>query len=205
MLLVVAGVAIAMAAVAMALFQPWKLWVDDPVDEAAPADAVAITAPAAAAPSTFPTTTVPARRAETAAPPTSGPAVAAAPTTTPPPTGPPPTTPPAPLPLGGSFVGIDHGTSGSVALLQDPAGTQFVRIENLDTSNGPDLFVYLSTNRHDGPEGQFDDDFVDLGRLQGNVGNANYAIPAGTDIGRYASVVIWCDRFNSAFGAAPLT
>jgi Electron transfer DM13 len=24
------------------------------------------------------------------------------------------------------------------------------------------------------------------------------------DLARYASVVIWCDRFNSAFGAAPL-
>ena len=108
------------------------------------------------------------------------------------------------MPVGGSFVGIDHGTSGSVVLLQDPSGTQFVRIEELDTSNGPDLFVYLSTNPPDGPEGQFDDDIVDLGRLQGNVGNANYAIPAGTDVSRYASVVIWCDRFNSAFGAAPL-
>jgi len=29
-------------------------------------------------------------------------------------------------------------------------------------------------------------------------------IPAETDLSRYVSVVIWCDRFNSAFGAAPL-
>jgi len=99
---------------------------------------------------------------------------------------------------------IDHGTSGTVVLLEDAAGTRFVRLENLDTSNGPDLFVYISTNPPDGPEGQFDDDYVDLGRLEGNVGISNYVIPAGTDLSRYASVVIWCDRFNSAFGAAPL-
>jgi hypothetical protein len=43
-----------------------------------------------------------------------------------------------------------------------------------------------------------------LTHLEGNVGSSNYLIPAGTDLARYASVVIWCDRFNSAFGAAAL-
>jgi hypothetical protein len=105
---------------------------------------------------------------------------------------------------GGDFAGIDHGTTGRVVVLPDAAGTQFVRLENLDTSNGPGLFVYLSTNPPDGQEGQFDDDDVNLGRLEGNVGSSKYVIPAGTDLARDASVVIWCDRFNSAFGAAPL-
>ena len=102
------------------------------------------------------------------------------------------------------FAGIDHATTGQLVVLQDAAGSRFVRLENLDTSNGPDLFVYLSTNPPDGPEGQFDDDYVNLGRLQGNVGSSNYLIPAGTDLSHYTSVVIWCDRFNSAFAAAPL-
>jgi hypothetical protein len=107
--------------------------------------------------------------------------------------------------VGGEFISIDHGTSGTLVLLQDATGTQFVRLEDLDTSNGPDLFVYMSTNPPDGPEGQFDDDYVNLGRLEGNVGSSNYVIPPDTDLLRYASVVIWCDRFNSAFGAAPLS
>ena len=63
---------------------------------------------------------------------------------------------------------------GRGVVLQDAAGTQFVRLENLDTSNGPDLYVYLSTNPPDGPEGQFDDDYVNLGRLEGNLGSSNY-------------------------------
>ena len=88
--------------------------------------------------------------------------------------------------------------------MQDDADRRFVRLENLDTSNGPDLFVYLSANPFDGEEGAFDDDYVNLGRLQGNIGSQNYEIPANVDPFRYASVVIWCDRFNSAFGAAPL-
>jgi hypothetical protein len=210
-LLVVTGLAITITVVAMAWFQPWKLWVDSTVDEAAPVGAVIITVPAIVAPSTAPTpspppTTASPGSAQITPPPSSTPAVAAAPpaVTTAPATTAPSTTAPPPTAAGGPFIGIDHDTSGSVALLQDPSGAQFVRIEELDTSNGPDLFVYLSTNPPDGEEDQFDDDIVNLGRLQGNVGSSNYAIPTGTDVGRYASIVIWCDRFNSAFGAASL-
>jgi hypothetical protein len=87
-------------------------------------------------------------------------------------------------------------------VLRDDAGVVYLRIEDLDTSNGPDLYVYLTTNPADGPEGAFDDDFVSLGRLQGNVGSQNYVVPDGTDLLRYSTVVIWCDRFDSAFGAA---
>ena len=101
-------------------------------------------------------------------------------------------------PVGGAFIGIDHGTTGTAVLLQDATGAQFLRLQDLDTTNGPDLFVYLSTNPPDGTEGAFDDDYLNLGLLEGNVGSSNYPIPAGTDVARYASVVIWCDRFNSA-------
>jgi hypothetical protein len=201
------------AAVMLALFQPWKLWVDDKVDEAAPAGAVPITTPAAtdpgptATPLTAPSTTAPSTTAPSttaivaSAGPTTSPAVDDAVTSTEATTTTPTTVATVP---GAEFTSIDHGTSGTVVLLQDAAGAQFLRLENLDTTNGPDLFVYLSTNPPDGPEGQFDDDFVNLGRLAGNVGSSNYVVPAGTDLSRYASVVIWCDRFDSAFGAAPL-
>jgi hypothetical protein len=114
------------------------------------------------------------------------------------------TTPAPPVPVPTQFVSLDHGTSGGLLLLADAEGRRFVRFEDLRTDNGPDLKVYLSTNPVDGPEGAFDDDVVDLGRLQGNVGSQNYELPADVDLSRYRSVVIWCDRFNSAFGAAPL-
>jgi hypothetical protein len=197
-------VVLAAAAIVLALFQPWKLWVDDSVDEAAPVGAVQIPGTVAGtqarpAPST---STTP--RSESTAAAVSTVPTTAVPSTTTTSTAVPSTTVPA-APAGGAFMSIDHGTSGTVLLLEDATGTRFVRLENLDTSNGPDLYVYISTNPPDGPEGQFDDDYVNLGRLAGNVGNSNYVIPAGTDLSRYASVVIWCDRFNSAFGAAPLS
>ena len=103
------------------------------------------------------------------------------------------------------FVSLDHGTSGTLQLLQDADGRRFARIEELATDQGPDVYVYLSANPVDGPEAAFDDDYVDLGGLQGNLGNQNYEIPADTDLSRYRSLVIWCDRFDSAFGAAPLS
>jgi hypothetical protein len=117
----------------------------------------------------------------------------------------PTTAPPGPVELGsGDLVSLDHGTSGRVRILQLADGARFVRLEGLRTENGPVVRVYLSGNPADGPEGDFDDTYVDLGGLQGNLGDQNYAIPADVDPLDYASVVIWCDRFDSAFGAADL-
>ena len=175
-------------AVGLALFQPWKLFIDKTVDDAAPLGATPIVAADEPTESTEPMveTTVP--MAETTVP---------APTTV-------PLTTVPPAPVATMFISLDHGTSGSLVLLQDPDGRRYARIENLDTDQGPDVYVYLSTNTVDGPEEAFDDDYVNLGGLQGNLGNQNYEIPAETDLTRYRSLVIWCDRFDSAFGAAPL-
>ena len=104
----------------------------------------------------------------------------------------------------GEFVSLDHGTQGSVQVLALPGGTRVLRLEALATDNGPDLFVYLSTNPPEGPEASFDDGSVNLGRLKGNRGDQNYEIPDDVALAEYASVVIWCDRFDSAFGAAAL-
>lgn len=105
----------------------------------------------------------------------------------------------------GAFVSLDHGTSGAVRVLAgDGDGPRVVRLEGLATDNGPDLYVYLSANPVDGEEQAFDDEFVSLGRLKGNRGDQNYEVPADVDLSRFSSVVIWCDRFNSAFGAAAL-
>jgi hypothetical protein len=105
----------------------------------------------------------------------------------------------------GTFVSREHHTSGVVRVLAHGDGRRVVRLEALDTSNGPDLYVYLSANRADGAEGGFDDDYVSLGRLKGNQGDQNYEVPAGADLDRLSTVVIWCDRFNAVFGAADLT
>ena len=105
----------------------------------------------------------------------------------------------------GRFRSLGHTTSGRAAVLEVDGGRRFLRLDDLRTSNGPDLFVYLSTTAADGPRDAFDDEFLSLGRLKANQGNQNYEIGAGARLDRYRSVVIWCRRFTYAFGAAELS
>jgi len=104
----------------------------------------------------------------------------------------------------GEFVSLDHGTSGNAVVLGDGTEQRFLRLTDFATDNGPDLNVYLTSTPPDGEESTFNDDFVDLGDLSGNVGDQNYEIPADVDLERHHTVVIWCVRFDSAFGAAQL-
>jgi hypothetical protein len=106
--------------------------------------------------------------------------------------------------LAGSFRSIDHTTSGTATLALAEDGHYYVRLENFSTENGPDLFVYLSTAPATADGREFADDYIDLGALKGNIGNQNYRVPDGTDLEKYNSIVVWCRRFTSPFGAAPL-
>ncbi|MEU3821159.1 DM13 domain-containing protein [Streptomyces sp. NPDC030392] len=180
--LVIGVLAVALAAAGFGLywFQPWKLWTDDTVRDALPE--VTASAPAAPVPSEAP----------------GGPAAS-----------PPPSADAGPRTLAtGEMISHEHPTTGTVRVLALPDGSQVLRIEGLDTDNGPDLHVWLTDAPViDGEDGWqvFDDGaYVSLGKLKGNKGDQNYALPAGTDLSRYTSVSIWCDRFNVSFGAAEL-
>lgn len=155
-------------AVGLAVFEPWKLFVDRTVDEAAPV--------AAAAP------------------------VAGAPTVSAP-------TPPAVI-ARGNLISHEHASSGSVEVLKLPDGSRVLRLQDLRTSDGPKLQVWLADAPVlPGKDGWyvFDDGrHVDLGPLKGNIGSSNYAIPADVDLAALHSVTIWCDRFDVSFAAATL-
>lgn len=104
----------------------------------------------------------------------------------------------------GTFRSLEHTTRGSPSLVRLPDGNHVVRVESLDTSNGPDLRIYLSAASAHGRASELDDDFVDLGPLKANQGNHNYSVPAGIDLSRYRSITIWCRRFSVGFAVAPL-
>ena len=72
-----------------------------------------------------------------------------------------------------------------------------MRLENLKATNGPDLYVYLATDKTAS-------DFVNVGRLKANIRNQNYNIPEGTDLSKYNTVLIWCRAFSVLFGSAEL-
>ncbi len=105
----------------------------------------------------------------------------------------------------GSFIDRSHPTEGTAVVLNDGTEQRFLRFEDFATDNGPDLNVYLSSAPADATAGEFDDDFVDLGDLKGNIGAQNYEIPTDVDLSRHSTVVIWCVRFSVAFGAAELS
>lgn len=106
----------------------------------------------------------------------------------------------------GTFAGQEHETSGAAQVIERSDGTRVLRIEGLASSDGPDLHVWLSEAKARLADwGAYDDGrFVPLGELKATHGNHNYEIPADAPLDGLQSVVIWCDRFNVAFGSAPL-
>lgn len=175
---VVLLVVIAVAAVGLYLFQPWRIFTSSTVTEGIPSSApTSVPGPSSSA----------AAATETAMAPT----------------------PAVPLELAsGELISHEHASSGSVRILQLPDGRRILRFEGLDTSDGPDLKVWLT----DAPvvEGTagwhlFDDgEYRSLGALKANKGDQNYEIPAETVLGDYSSVSIWCERFAVSFAAAEL-
>ena len=107
----------------------------------------------------------------------------------------------------GKFHGKVHATSGRATVYQEVDGKLVLRLTNFKTSNGPDVHVILVAAKDALDDANFLKDNmekVELGKLKGNAGNQNYEIPAGTDLTRFRTVSIYCERFNANFGAAPL-
>ncbi|HEV7974208.1 DM13 domain-containing protein [Amycolatopsis sp.] len=107
--------------------------------------------------------------------------------------------------VAGAFVSQEHTTGGTARVLEQD-GARLLRLEGFSTSDGPDVHVWLTDAAAGGEWGKYDDGrAVKLGKLKATDGNQNYAIPADAGLDGLRSVVIWCDRFNVAFGSAALT
>jgi lipopolysaccharide export LptBFGC system permease protein LptF len=107
----------------------------------------------------------------------------------------------------GAFHGKVHNTSGRATIYQEQDGKLVLRLTNFKTSNGPDVHVILIAAKNADDDANFlksNIDRVELGKLKGNEGDQNYEIPNGTDLSKFQTVSIYCERFNANFGAAPL-
>lgn len=105
----------------------------------------------------------------------------------------------------GSFVPLGrYSGEGTAVVLNDGSEQRFLRFESFSTDNGPDLRVYLSASDANADSATFDDDFIDLGVLKGNIGDQNYEIPPDVDLSVHDTVVVWCVRFSTPFTAADL-
>ena len=107
----------------------------------------------------------------------------------------------------GSFSGVDawHQGSGTARLVQLATGDIEIQFENFSVTNGPDLEVWLSNHEFPRENGDVSGgEWIDLGRLSGNVGNQAYTLPADADLSKVKSVTIWCEQFGVLFASAPL-
>ncbi|MFZ0327018.1 MAG: DM13 domain-containing protein, partial [Nitrososphaeraceae archaeon] len=102
--------------------------------------------------------------------------------------------------LTGSFIGAGdgfHNVEGLARVIPLGDGSTILRLENFKSTNGPNVHLYLATDKDAS-------NFIDLGRLKANNGNQNYNVPPGTDLAKYNVVLIWCKDFSVLFGSAQL-
>ncbi|MDJ0792522.1 MAG: DM13 domain-containing protein [Acidimicrobiia bacterium] len=98
---------------------------------------------------------------------------------------------------------MDHSAEGTATVYQFQ-GDSVLRFEDdTDIQNGPDLWVYVLPT-DDYAKGDDLGDFINLGKIKGNVGGQNYELPAEYDPAIHQFVMIWCLRFDVPFAASPL-
>ncbi len=95
-----------------------------------------------------------------------------------------------------------HYGGGHVTVYE---GSVFLN-SDFEVGPGPDFHVYLVPKANVRSTGDVPGTmFVDLGKLRSFKGSQKYAIPAGVELEKYPSVVIWCQRFSVLISPADLT
>src|SRR5439155_4663654 len=106
----------------------------------------------------------------------------------------------------GLFHSVAHDGKGNASIYQLSDGKRILRFTNFETSNGPDVHVYLvASNDATDSEMVKKAGFREIGSLKGNIGDQNYEIPTDVDLTKYHAVTIWCQRFGVNFATAPLS
>ena len=94
-----------------------------------------------------------------------------------------------------------HFGKGKVTVYQD-----LLHLEpDFEVGPGPKYHVYLVPEANVVPSTNVARTmFVDLGRLKAFKGSQNFPVPAGVDLRKFGSVVIWCEQFGVLISPATL-
>lgn len=102
------------------------------------------------------------------------------------------------LKLKGSFENGPSGVvMGNALVYKLPDGKYQLQLMDFNSSNGPDLKVYLSKE-------VMPVTFINLGSLKSTNGNQVYNIPEMPDFAQYKYASIHCEEYNHLFGYALL-
>ncbi|MEP6846923.1 MAG: DM13 domain-containing protein [Panacibacter sp.] len=97
----------------------------------------------------------------------------------------------------GSFMNGPYGAVTGIVNIYTDSDNDVLALKDFETSNGPDLHVYLSQEEQP-------IHFIDLGKLKSTNGNQVYNIPPGTDFEKYKYALIHCQQYNHLFGSTIL-
>lgn len=175
--LMIVGIGVALLVAGLVVFQPWLLFVNTTVNDRLPTPAAGDQPAASSAAAGAPSA---------AASSPAGPVLLAR----------------------GRFVSHEHETTGTAGVYRLADGSLQLVLSDLRTSNGPDVRVWLSAGPVvEGRAGWYTAgtyEHLEVAPIKGNRGNQVYPLPAGTDLSRWRSVVLWCEDFSVSFGAAAL-
>lgn len=88
-----------------------------------------------------------------------------------------------------------HEVAGTVSYIEDIDEHIYLRFENFEIINGPDVRVYLSKDIDK-------DEAVELGPLKGTHGDFNYLVPESINLNEYSKVLVWCESYHILFSFA---
>ena len=98
----------------------------------------------------------------------------------------------------GSFLSGPYGSvTGNAKIYRLNGGAYQLLLQNSNSSNGPDLYVYLSKEI-------MPVNFIPLGRLRSTTGDQLYDIPGMPSLAGYKYINIHCQQYNHLFGYALL-
>ncbi len=97
----------------------------------------------------------------------------------------------------GELLAQAHEVEGKVILINVDQ-QKILRFENFETTNGPNLHIYLSPDLEA-------NDYVDLGKIKATKGNVNYKVGSSIDLEKYNKVLVWCVPFKVLFSYAELS
>ncbi len=100
----------------------------------------------------------------------------------------------------GMFAGAhDHKVGGNYSIIEKDGKQVLMLGEDFSLDGAPDPYIVLSGNDMGSGDGT-----LNLGRLRTRKGPVTFALPAGTDLGKYTRVLVWCKKYNVTLGQAEL-